>query len=115
MSEKDLSKALRNIIEKELKGLSKILPKDVISNIEKKSETKLEAKPYTHGDTPEGSPKRILQGNPEQNPGRTRVAKRAAATASRPSWQPSPPCAMRVCPPWIRGAPLYSAPPRATS
>ena len=41
MSEKDLSKALRNIIEKELKGLSKILPKDVISNIEKKNHHKL--------------------------------------------------------------------------
>ena len=42
MSEKDLSKALRNIIEKELKGLSKILPKDVISNIEKKISPQIE-------------------------------------------------------------------------
>jgi|TARA_S200000501_G_scaffold90846_1_gene84077 polyhydroxyalkanoate synthesis regulator phasin len=42
MSEKDLSKALRNIIEKELKSLSKLLPKDVISNIEKKISPQIE-------------------------------------------------------------------------
>ena len=42
MSEKDLSKALRNIIEKELKNLSKLLPKDVISNIEKKISPQIE-------------------------------------------------------------------------
>ena len=42
MSEKDLSKALRNIIEKELKSLSNLLPKDVISNIEKKISPQIE-------------------------------------------------------------------------
>ena len=42
MSEKDLSKALRNIIEKELKSLSKLLSKDVISNIEKKISPQIE-------------------------------------------------------------------------
>ena len=42
MSEKDLSKALRNIIEKELKSLSKLLPKDVISNIEQKISPQIE-------------------------------------------------------------------------
>ena len=42
MSEKDLSRALRNIIEKELKSLSKLLPKDVISNIEKKISPQIE-------------------------------------------------------------------------
>jgi polyhydroxyalkanoate synthesis regulator phasin len=42
MSEKDLSKALRNIIEKELKSLGKLLPKDVISNIEKKISPQIE-------------------------------------------------------------------------
>ena len=42
MSEKDLSKALRKIIEKELKSLSKLLPKDVISNIEKKISPQIE-------------------------------------------------------------------------
>ena len=42
MNEKDLSKALRNIIEKELKSLSKLLPKDVISNIEKKISPQIE-------------------------------------------------------------------------
>jgi polyhydroxyalkanoate synthesis regulator phasin len=42
MSEKDLSKALKNIIEKELKSLSKLLPKDVISNIEKKISPQIE-------------------------------------------------------------------------
>ena len=42
MSEKDLSQALRNIIEKELKSLSKLLPKDVISNIEKKISPQIE-------------------------------------------------------------------------
>ena len=42
MSEKDLSKALRNIIEKELKSLNKLLPKDVISNIEKKISPQIE-------------------------------------------------------------------------
>ena len=42
MSETDLSKALRNIIEKELKSLSKLLPKDVISNIEKKISPQIE-------------------------------------------------------------------------
>ena len=42
MSEKDLSKALRNIIEKELKSLNKLLPKDVILNIEKKISPQIE-------------------------------------------------------------------------
>ena len=42
MSDNDLSKALRNIIEKELKGLSKILPNDVISNIQKKISPQIE-------------------------------------------------------------------------
>ena len=36
MSDKELSEALRRIIEKELKSLSNLLPKDVISNGEKK-------------------------------------------------------------------------------
>ena len=42
MSDNDLSKALRNIIEKELKGLSKILPNIRISNIQKKISPQIE-------------------------------------------------------------------------
>ena len=42
MSEKDLSKALRNIIEKELKAFSKLLPADIVSNIEKKVSPQVE-------------------------------------------------------------------------
>ena len=36
MSDKDLSEALKNILEKELKAFSKLLPADIVSNIEKK-------------------------------------------------------------------------------
>ena len=34
MNDKDLSEALKNIIEKELKAFSKLLPADIVSNIE---------------------------------------------------------------------------------
>ena len=42
MSDKDLSEALKNIIEKELKAFSKLLPKEVISNIESKISPQVE-------------------------------------------------------------------------
>jgi|TARA_B100001173_G_scaffold112689_1_gene97718 hypothetical protein len=42
MSDKELSEALRRIIEKELKSLSSLLPKDVISNVEKKISPQVE-------------------------------------------------------------------------
>ncbi|MAV60798.1 MAG: hypothetical protein CMQ83_00335 [Gammaproteobacteria bacterium] len=42
MSNKDLSEALKRIIEKELTNFSKLLPKDIISNIEKKISPELE-------------------------------------------------------------------------
>ena len=42
MSNKDLSEALKRIIEKELANFSKLLPKDIISNIEKKISPELE-------------------------------------------------------------------------
>ena len=35
MSEKDLSEAIKSIIEKELKSFSKLIPKDMISNVQK--------------------------------------------------------------------------------
>ena len=34
MKDKNLSDALKNIIEKELKALSKLIPKDIMNNIE---------------------------------------------------------------------------------
>jgi hypothetical protein len=43
MSDKELSEALRRIIEKELKSLSSLLPKDVISNVEKKISPQVES------------------------------------------------------------------------
>ena len=42
MSNKDLSEALKRTIEKELANFSKLLPKDIISNIEKKISPELE-------------------------------------------------------------------------
>tara|TARA_B100001564_G_scaffold237970_1_gene201289 strand:+ start:1345 stop:1575 length:231 start_codon:yes stop_codon:yes gene_type:complete len=42
MSNKDFSEALKRIIEKELTNFSKLLPKDIISNIEKKISPELE-------------------------------------------------------------------------
>ena len=42
MSDKDLSEALKNIIEKELKGFSKLLPADIVSNIEKQVSPQVE-------------------------------------------------------------------------
>ena len=34
MNDKNLSDALKNIIEKELRALSKLIPKDIMNNIE---------------------------------------------------------------------------------
>ena len=42
MSEKDLSEAIKSIIEKELKSFSKLIPKDIISNIEEKISPEIE-------------------------------------------------------------------------
>ena len=42
MSDKDLSEALKNIIEKELKAFSKLLPADIVSNIEKQVSPQVE-------------------------------------------------------------------------
>ena len=42
MSDKDLSEALKNIIEKELKAFSKLLPADIVSNIENKVSPQVE-------------------------------------------------------------------------
>ena len=42
MSDKDLSEALKNTIEKELKAFSKLLPADIVSNIEKKVSSQVE-------------------------------------------------------------------------
>jgi len=42
MSDKDLSETLKNIIEKELKAFSKLLPADIVSNIEKKVSPQVE-------------------------------------------------------------------------
>ena len=42
MSEKDLSEAIKNIIKKELKSFSKLIPKDIISNIEEKISPEIE-------------------------------------------------------------------------
>ena len=36
MSDKDLSEAIKSIIEKEFKNFSKLMPVDMISNIERK-------------------------------------------------------------------------------
>ena len=42
MSDKDLSEAIKSIIEKELKSFSKLFPKDIISNIEEKISPEIE-------------------------------------------------------------------------
>ena len=42
MSDKDLLEALKRIIEKELSGFGKLIPKDVVSNIERQISPKLE-------------------------------------------------------------------------
>ena len=42
MSDKDLLEALKRIIEKELSSLGKLIPKDVVSNIERQISPKLE-------------------------------------------------------------------------
>ena len=42
MSDKDLSEAIKSIIEKELKSFSKFIPKDIISNIEEKIPPEIE-------------------------------------------------------------------------
>ena len=42
MSNKDLSKAIKSIIEKEFKGISKLIPSDVLSNIEKNISPQIE-------------------------------------------------------------------------
>ena len=42
MSDKDLSEVLKNIIEKELKAFSKLLPAVIVSNIEKKVSPQVE-------------------------------------------------------------------------
>ena len=42
MNGKNLSEAIKNIIEKELKAISKLLPKEVISNIESKISPQVE-------------------------------------------------------------------------
>ena len=42
MSDKDLSAALKNILEKELKAFSKLLPADIVSNIENKVSPQVE-------------------------------------------------------------------------
>ena len=35
MTNEDLSSAIKSIIEKELKSFSKLIPKDILSNVEK--------------------------------------------------------------------------------
>ena len=42
MSDKDLLEALKRIIEKELSSLGKLIPKEVVSNIERQISPKLE-------------------------------------------------------------------------
>ncbi len=42
MNDKNLSEAIKNIIEKELKAISKLLPKEAISNIESKISPQVE-------------------------------------------------------------------------
>ena len=42
MSGKDLLDAIKRIIEKELSGFGKLIPKDVVSNIERQISPKLE-------------------------------------------------------------------------
>ena len=42
MNEKDLSEAIKSIVEKELKSFSKLIPKDIISNIEEKISPEIE-------------------------------------------------------------------------
>ena len=42
MNDKDLSEALKNILEKELKAFSKLLPADIVSNIENKVSPQVE-------------------------------------------------------------------------
>tara|TARA_B000000477_G_scaffold105236_1_gene95633 strand:+ start:667 stop:897 length:231 start_codon:yes stop_codon:yes gene_type:complete len=42
MSDKDLLDAIKRIIEKELSGFGKLIPKDVVSNIERQVSPKVE-------------------------------------------------------------------------
>ena len=42
MSDKELLDAIKRIIEKELSGFGKLIPKDVVSNIERQISPKLE-------------------------------------------------------------------------
>ena len=42
MSDKDLSEAIKSIIEKEFKNFSKLMPVDMISNIERKISPEIE-------------------------------------------------------------------------
>ena len=42
MSDKDLLNAIKRIIEKELSGFGKLIPKDVVSNIERQVSPKVE-------------------------------------------------------------------------
>ena len=42
MSDKDLSKAIKNILEKELKSFSKLIPNDVLTNIGKNVSPQIE-------------------------------------------------------------------------
>jgi|TARA_B100001094_G_C18098265_1_gene754248 hypothetical protein len=49
MSDKDLSEALKNIIEKELKAFGKLLPADIISNFGSKVSPQIEKIIYQSG------------------------------------------------------------------
>ena len=49
MSDKDLSEALKNIIEKELKAFGKLLPADIISNFGSKISPQIEKIIYQSG------------------------------------------------------------------
>ena len=42
MSDKDLLNAIKRIIEKELSGFGKLIPKDIVSNIERQVSPKVE-------------------------------------------------------------------------
>ena len=50
MSDKDLLEALKRIIEKELSGFGKLIPKDVVANIERQIAPKLEKVIEQRGD-----------------------------------------------------------------
>ena len=49
MSDKDLSEALKNIIERELKAFGKLLPADIISNFGSKVSPQIEKIIYQSG------------------------------------------------------------------